>query len=96
MPARRNVGAMAKSPPFVDPETRALDTDQLREEAYPLAGLVMLFGGLALVPYLFALLAGGNVALRVLFTVLAQFVLALGAGIVLIYVVARGIQLAEA
>lgn len=87
---------MPKAQPFIDRETGGLDTDQILAEAFPLAGLVALFGGLALVPYVFVFLSGGNTALGVLFTLLAQFVLAVGAGIVLMYVVARGIQLADA
>lgn len=85
---------MSPSTPFIDPETGSLDTDRIQAEAYPLAGLVMLFGGLALVPFVFALLFGAS-PLGVVFTIIAQFVLAIGTGIVLMYVVARGIQLAE-
>ena len=95
MPERRNIGPMSDGPPFVDPETGALDTAQIRREAYPLAGLVMLFGALALIPFVLSLFADES-PLVVIFTILAQFVLAVGAGIVLIYVVARGIQLADA
>lgn len=86
---------MSHGPPFIDPETGALDTGQIRRETYPLAGLVMLFGGLALIPFVLSLLSGGS-PIAVVFTILAQFVLATGIGIVLIYVVARGTQLAEA
>lgn len=87
---------MSNSPPFIDPHTRALDTDQILQEAFPLIGLVALFGGLALVPFLFVFLFAGSSALGVVLTIVAQFILAIGAGIVLMYVVARGIQLAEA
>ena len=86
---------MSDGPPFVDPETGALDTAEIRREAYPLAGLVMLFGALALVPFVLSLFARGS-PLGILFTIVAQFVLAVGAGLVLIYVVARGTQLADA
>lgn len=86
---------MSPQIPFVDLETRALDPDQIKTEAYPLAGLVMLFGGLALVPFVLALPFGGRSALGVFFTIVSQFVLAIGTGIVLMYVIARGIQLAE-
>jgi len=68
---------------------------QIWTEAIPLAGLVALFGGLALVPFLVTLLLGGN-GFAFLFTLLAQFVLAVGAGIVLMYVVARGVALGGA
>jgi len=86
---------MSDGPPFVDPETGALDTAQIRTEAYPLAGLVMLFGAVALVPFVLSLFARGS-PLTILFTIVAQFVLAIGTGLVLIYVVARGTQLADA
>lgn len=85
---------MSKSPPFVDRDTGSLDTDQILAEAFPLAGLVALFAGLALVPFVIAFLVGRNAALGFLFTLVAQLILAVGAGVVLIYVVARGIQLA--
>jgi hypothetical protein len=52
----------------------------------------MLFGGLALVPLLVALVTGGGIGM--LFTVIAQLVAAVGTGVVLMYVIARGIQLA--
>lgn len=86
---------MPTSVPFIDPETGGLDTAQIRAEAFPLAGLIALFAGLALIPFLFVVLAAGNSALGVLFTIVAQFVLAVGAGVVLMYVIARGIQLAD-
>ncbi|WP_255151267.1 hypothetical protein [Halorarius halobius] len=80
--------------PFIDPETGGLDSDQIQREAYPLAGLIALFGGLALVPFVVALLFAGN-GVGALFTIVAQFVLAVGTGVVLMYVIARGIRLAE-
>lgn len=86
---------MTNDPPFIDPETRALDTDQILAEVLPLAGLIALFAGLALVPFLVVLLFARNSSLGVLFTIIAQFVLAVGTGVVLMYVVARGIQLAD-
>lgn len=84
------------SQPFIDRDSGTLDTGQIWAEVFPLAGLVGLFAGLALVPFLFVFLFAGNSALGILFTVLGQFVLAIGTGIVLIYVVARGIQLSGA
>lgn len=87
---------MPRSQPFIDRETGGLDTDQIRQEVFPLAGLVALFAGLALVPLVFVFLSRGTTPLNVFFTLVAQFVLAVGAGIVLMYVVARGIQLADA
>jgi len=87
---------MTPSFPFIDRETGALDTAQIRNEAYPLAGLILLFVGLALIPFLFVLLFFGNSFLGFVFTLLTQFILAVGTGIVLIYIIARGIQLADA
>ena len=81
--------------PFIDPDASELDIGRILTEAIPLAGLVTLFGGLSLLPFLLALLVGGNGGLALLFTLVAQFVLAVGAGIVLMYVIARGIALAE-
>lgn len=81
-------------PPFVDPTSRELDIDQLWTEAVPLIGLIVLFGLLSVIPFLFSLLVGGGGGLGFLFVLLAQFVLAVGTGIVLMYVIARGIQLA--
>lgn len=72
-----------------------LDTDQIRSEAYPLAGLIALFAGLALIPFVVVFLFGGNSALGFLLIVVAQLILAVGTGIVLMYVIARGITLAE-
>lgn len=86
---------MAQSTPFIDVETGGLDTDQIRAEAYPLAGLIALFAGLALIPFLVVFLFAGNSVIGLLLTVVAQLVLAVGAGIVLIYVIARGVSLAE-
>ncbi|MFB6360108.1 MAG: hypothetical protein ABEH59_02175 [Halobacteriales archaeon] len=85
---------MSDARPFIDLETGSLDTDQIRYEAYPLAGLIALFAGLALIPFLIVVLVAGSGLLGLLFTVLAQLILAVGAGIVLMYVIARGIDLA--
>ena len=52
-----------------------------------------MFAGLGLVPFVFVFLFAGNSALGLLFTVVGQVILAIGTGIVLMYVVARGIQL---
>ena len=83
------------SPPFIDLESGELDLGQIRAEIFPLAGLVVLFGGAALLPFLLTLLVGGSSLLGGLLTIVSQFILAVGTGIVLIYVVARGTQLAE-
>lgn len=83
------------SPPFIDQESRELDLGQIRDEAFPLAGLVVLFGALALIVGLMVLLVAGNSLLAGVFTIISQFILAVGTGIVLMYVIARGIQLAD-
>lgn len=59
-----------------------------------MAGLIALFVGLAPIPFVVVFFFGGNSALGLLFTVVAQLILAVGAGIVLMYVIARGITLA--
>jgi len=87
---------MSPSSPFVARENGSLDFEQIRAEALPLAGLIMLFAGLALVPFFLAAPVGVGGTLGRLFTLVAQLVAAVGTGIVLIYVVARGVQLAEA
>jgi hypothetical protein len=81
------------SPPFVDRGGSELNMGEIRREAVSLVGLIVLFALLALVSFPLGLLFDGR-GIAVLFTVAAQFVLAAGTGIVLMYVVARGIQLA--
>ncbi len=86
---------MAPSRPFVDPGTGQLDVEQILAEAIPLAKLAGLFVLVALVPFAFVFLFGGPSGLGAIFALAAQFVIAVGSGIVLLYVVARGVQLAE-
>ncbi len=86
---------MSHMPPFLVDGSPTLDTTQIRTEAYPLAGLIALFGGLALVPIGLAFMIGGGSPFGFLFTLLAQFILAVGTGIVLMYIIARAIQLAR-
>jgi hypothetical protein len=83
------------SPPFIDQASGELDLGQIRAEVFPVAALIVLFGGLALLVFLIMLLIGGNSLLAGLLTVVSQFILAVGTGIVLMYVIARGIQLAD-
>ena len=85
---------MSPSPPFVDRETGTIDRRQVLREAIPLARLIGVFVAVALVPFAFVFLFVGNSALGAIFTLVAQFVLAVGCGIVLMYVISRGIQLA--
>lgn len=86
---------MSSSVPFIDPSTGKVDTDQVLAEAVPLAKLIALFAALAAVPLLLVFLMGARSGTGAVFVVLAQFILAIGAGIVLIYVITRAIQLAE-
>jgi hypothetical protein len=83
------------TPPFIDPESGELDLGQIRTEIFPLAGLIVLFGGLTMLVFLITLFVAGNSLLAGVFTVVSQFILAVGTGIVLMYVIARGIQLAD-
>lgn len=83
---------MSPSTPFFDRTSGSLDTAQILREAIPLAKLVALVAVAALVPFAI----GATIEVfAVLFTALAQFVLAVGSCLVLLYVVTRAIQLAE-
>ncbi|WP_254523028.1 hypothetical protein [Natrinema caseinilyticum] len=90
---------MAPSRPFFDPQSGELDTDQLLEEAVPLAKLVAVVGAIALVPLVLQFLLLRIFAFVPVFSAVlslaAQFVLAVGTGIVLLYVVARANQLVD-
>ncbi|EMA33385.1 hypothetical protein [Halobiforma nitratireducens] len=81
---------MSYSGPFFD-TNGTLDDERLIAELVPIAILVALFGAVAAVPLLIAVTSDALV-----FTLLSQFVLAVGSAIVLIHVVARGIELADA
>ena len=85
---------MPPSTPFVDPQTGALDAAQIIAEAIPLAKLVGSFAALAFVPFAIAFAVGGSV-FGAMFSILGQFVLAVGTGVVLIYVIARAIWIAS-
>jgi len=90
---------MSTTRPFFTSSSGALDTDRILYEAIPLAKLVAAVGLVALVPvFLRGLLAdvlGLGSAFGLLLTVATQFVLAVGTGIVLMYVVVRAIQISE-
>ena len=83
------------SGPFVDPVSNELDTSQIVSEAIPIVGLVLLFVTVAAVPFLLGAVFSFGSLLGLVFILIAQLVLVVGAGIVLIYVVARGIQLSD-
>ncbi|QKY21140.1 hypothetical protein B4589_012435 [Halolamina sp. CBA1230] len=86
---------MSSQMPFVDPETGAIDRNRVLAEAIPLAKLVGLVVAAALVPFAVVLLLGEYSTIGRGFVLLTQFVLAVGTGIVLMYIVARGMQVAE-
>lgn len=85
---------MSPSSPFVDLENGSIDVGRVVVEAWPIARLVAMFAGVALVPFLLAYGAGPGSPLAALFAIAGQFVLAVGAGVVLIHVVVRGTRLA--
>ncbi|WP_336339289.1 hypothetical protein [Haloarcula brevis] len=80
--------------PFIDPATGELDTAQILSEAVPLAKLVGVFVAGSLLPYAIVFFGSEGTVLGAVLALLGDFVLAVGAGVVLMYVVARGIRLA--
>src|SRR6056297_2566625 len=87
---------MAQSRVFVDERTGELDTDQIRAEAIPIAKLIALFVVIALVPFALGVFLAPMLGFpgMWLFVVVAQFVLAVGGAIVLLYTIVRAIKLA--
>lgn len=83
------------TPPFVDTTTGELKTDQILSEVVPLGKLIGFFVAVSLVPFGLVFFALDRSSLGVLFVLLGQFILAVGFGIVLMYVIARGIQLSD-
>ncbi|RKD94939.1 hypothetical protein [Halopiger aswanensis] len=86
---------MPPSVPFIDRDTGTLDTTEIILEAIPIAKLVGGIVAVALVPFAMAFLLRGSVLLSALLSVVGQFVLAVGSGVVLIYVIVRALQLAN-
>jgi len=90
---------MSPSRPFFESPSGEFDTGQILYEAIPLAKLVAGIGVVALLPqlvhWLFVELVSLTPALAVVFTLATQFVLAVGTGLVLMYVVVRANQLAD-
>lgn len=86
---------MSPSVPFIDRDTGTLDTTEIMLEAIPLAKLVGGIVAVAFVPFAMAFLLRGSVLLSALLSAVGQFVLAVGSGIVLIYVIVRALQLAD-
>jgi len=83
------------STPFVDRGTGKIDTNQLLREALPLGKLIGVFVGISLVPFAVGFLLGSQSPFGLVFTVIGQFVLAVGSGIVLMYSVSRGLELSD-
>jgi|GEM_PF-581486 len=90
---------MSTARPFFVSSSGELDTDRILYEAIPLAKLVAAVGLVALVPVFLQVmlsdLLGFGSALGLLLTLATQFVLAVGTGIVLMYVVVRANQITE-
>lgn len=84
---------MSSSTLFFDESTGKLDDTQILAEAIPLAKLVGLVAAAALVPLAIALGLENVSPIAIVFVLVAQFVLAVGTGIVLLYVISRAIQL---
>jgi hypothetical protein len=83
---------MAPSSPFVAPDG-TIETERVLAEAVPLARLIGLVVAAALPPYAVVFLFAGGSLLGQLLAVVGQFVIAVGAGVVLMHVVTRAIQL---
>ncbi|MFA9517406.1 hypothetical protein ACERIT_09350 [Halopenitus sp. H-Gu1] len=84
---------MPSTTPFIDSVTGELDRAQVLSEAIPIGKLIGLFVTLSLVPFGLVFLALGSSPVGEVLVILGQFILAVGTGIVLMYVVARGTQL---
>jgi len=86
---------MPSSRPFIDPATGGINTAQMISEAVPLGKLISVFVAGSLPLYALAFFGAENSALGALLALLGDFIIAVGAGVVLIYVIARGIRLAS-
>ena len=84
---------MSSPPPVIHTTTGSLDTYQLLVEIIPLSKLIALVGVTTLLPSGIATTFG---FFRGVFILISQFIFAVGASIVLLYIIARAIQLAEA
>jgi hypothetical protein len=88
---------MPSRTPFIDPESGTLDLAKILSEAIPLARLVGLFVAVSLLPFAVGVVSfGADSLVGAAFVLLGQFVLAIGAGIVLLYVLVRSRQFATA
>lgn len=87
--------AVSPRPPFIDPGTGEIDIAQIATESLPLGKLIAVFGVLSLIPYAIAVFTFPHSILSAILIVVAQFILAVGTGIVLMYIIVRGLQLME-
>jgi len=90
---------MSSSRPFFTAPTGEFDTEQILDEARPLAKLIGAVVVVALVPVclqilLFDILPTDRVFVDIL-PLVTQFILAVGTGIVLMYVIVRSNQLMD-
>ena len=85
---------MPASTPFISSDG-TLDTTQILQEAIPLAKLIGLIIGVALVPLIPVLVLGGRSETGLIFMIVAHFILAVGTGIALMYVIARATALTD-
>ena len=84
---------MPSQTPFFDSETGTLDV----AEAIPVARLVGLFVAVSLLPLVVGTFSFGPASLvGAAFVLVGRFVLAVGAGVTLLYVVVRGRRLSAA
>lgn len=82
---------MSLQPAFVD-DDGGLDYDRILTEAIPIAALIGLFAALSLPAFLLGLVLGPG-GLGFLFSLLGQFVLAVGSGVVLLHVVTQALAI---
>lgn len=90
---------MSPSRPFFAASSGELDTEQLIGEALPLARLIGSIGVVALIPlflqFFVVEMIGIFPQLEILLSLAVQFILAVGTGIVLMYVIIRSHQLMD-
>ncbi|KDE56852.1 hypothetical protein EL22_19220 [Halostagnicola sp. A56] len=87
---------MSPPKPFFTSQSGALDTGQILDEALSLAKLIGAVVAVALIPILVLKITEFVVeftVLQVIFSLTTQFLLAVGSGIVLLYVIIRANQL---
>jgi hypothetical protein len=78
---------------FIDPSTGSLDLDEILCEAKPIARLIGLFTAIALLPRLLEYFVGEPFGIPI-YSLVAHLVVAIGTGVVLLYVITRSIHLA--